>query len=456
MKNIAVALMLVLSILTMKSAEIVCGDWSGKLNAGPQSLTIVMHITQHGDSLVSLLDSPDQGASGIPTSSTSFSSDSTLKVVIDMLHASYIAKLQPDGKSLVGIFNQMMNFDLTLTKMSKEDEANMMKRPQDPVPPFPYKSEEVKFVDKIDGDTLAGTLTYPASGNKFWAVVLVNGSGAQNRNEEIFGHRPFLVLSDYLTRHGIAVLRYDDRGIGQSSGTTKGTTTVNMSRDAEAALDFLAVQKCVDKNRIGIIGHSEGGMIALMEAANNSKVKFIATLAAPGVKGDSLMKKQNEMIIKANGLNPDAATLSIIGRLYSILANSSSLEKKKEELKNFLQITPQLIGNNIDINEAVEAYCSPWMLYFVNYDPVENIRRVKCPVLAMNGTLDGQVDCETNLGAIINGIKGGNLTAKRYEGLNHLFQHCNGWVGSMNYGSFKETMSEEVMSDIATWILNLK
>ena len=311
------------------SAQDISGTWHGKLTVPTGSLTIVFHINQAAQgTYVTTLDSPDQGANGIKTQATSFS-DSILTIQIPVIHASYKGKLKSD-KTITGTFTQGMPIPLNLEK----GEASRPKRPQEPQPPFPYKSEEVTVRNEQDGINLAGTLTLPEKGNKFPAVVLVTGSGAQNRDEEIMGHKPFLVIADYLTRNGIAVLRCDDRGTAASQGNHATATNEDFATDTEAAINYLRGRKEINTKKIGIIGHSAGGIIAFIVAAKDPAIAFIVSLAGAGVRGDSLMLKQVEMISKSQGM-PDAfwqGTKPSIRNRYAILqqADKTTDELQKE------------------------------------------------------------------------------------------------------------------------------
>ena len=296
------AVAMLLTGLTLSSsllAQDISGTWHGKLSLPAGSLTIVFHIkhTEQG-TYVATLDSPDQGTKDIKTETTSFQ-DSTLTVQIPIIHASYKGKLNAD-QTITGTFTQGMPLPLNLTK----GEFSGPKRPQEPQPPFPYKVEEVNVKNTQDGITLAGTLTLPEKGSKFPAVVLVTGSGAQNRDEEIMGHKPFLVISDYLTRNGIAVLRCDDRGTAASQGDYASATNEDFAKDTEAALNYLRSRKEINTRKIGIIGHSCGGTIAFDIAAKDPNISFIISLAGAAVRGDSLMLKQVELISKSQGM-PD-------------------------------------------------------------------------------------------------------------------------------------------------------
>ena len=389
------------------------GSWSGKLKFGPMSLTLVLHLEQADGYVTATFDSPDQGAKGIPAMKE-FLSDDSLAVGVESLDMTYCAKLK-EGK-LDGTFTQRgHSLPLVMTKGVPE-----LKRPQQPHPPYPYKTQEVTFKNKEDGAKLAGTLTWPVKSghDKHWkptVVLLVSGSGQQNRDEELMGHAPFLVLADYLARQGIATLRYDDRATAASvGGEVANATTEDFMRDAAAGLAFLRKKNKFGK--IGCLGHSEGGAIAFMLAARG-QTDFIISLAGPGVKGDTLLVAQSNRILELSGEPADLTT-----------------EQYRQNISNMQM---------------------PWLQWFINYDPSEDIRRSSCPVFALNGDLDCQVISSLNLPAIRRLLPSSpqNLV-KEYPGLNHLFQHCTTGLPD-EYGRIEETLSPEVLQDIAQWIHSL-
>ena len=391
------------------------GSWSGKLNVGAASLTLVLNLEQADGNVKASLDSPDQGAKGIPAF-LEYLSDDSLAVKVEQIGMTYRALLK-DGK-LNGTFTQNgFSTPLVLAKGIVFE----VKRPQTPKPPYPYVTEDVSFRNDADGATLAGTLTWPVgydkqSKQKPTVVLLVSGSGQQNRDEEVFEHKPFLVIADYLARQGIATLRYDDRATGASvGGEVKNATTEDFSRDAAAALDFLRSQKAFAK--IGLLGHSEGGSIAFMLAAKK-QTDFIITLAGPGVKGDTLLVAQGNRILSLSGMPANM-----------------TVEKYRQQ-------------------QAVQEV--PWIKWFMDYDPSDDIRQTRCPVFALNGERDCQVISSLNLTAIQKLLpKSKQNLVKEYPALNHLFQHCTtGLVAE--YGKIGETISPEVLSDIAQWINGLK
>ena len=383
------------------SAQTISGTWNGELNAGIQKIPLVLNLTADGKCT---LDSPQQGAKGIPADIVFISADS-LNVSLKALNASFAGKLQ-DGE-LKGVFTQH-GFKLPLNL--KPGERAAAKRPQTPKPPYPYQREEVSFVNAQAEATLAGTLTLPQDAR--CVVLMVTGSGQQNRDEELFEHKPFAVIADYLARHGIATLRYDDRATGASvGGEVKSATTRDFMGDAAAGLDFLRSRNTFDK--VGILGHSEGGAIAFMLGAQQ-KPDFVISLAGPGVKGDTLLAAQANRILALHGM-PESMTV----------------EKYRQQ-------------------QSVQSV--PWIKWFMDYDPTDDIRRTHCPVMAINGDRDCQVISSQNLTAIYQLLPPSEKNLiKEYPGLNHLFQHCQTGLPT-EYGMIEETISQEVLKDIADWL----
>lgn len=396
----------------VNSTTALLGSWSGKLKVGAMSLTIVLHLDQVDGIVKVSLDSPDQGAKGIPASKE-YLSDDSVAVKIVSLGATYRARLK-DGK-LDGTFSQSgMSFPLEMSKGIAE-----VKRPQMPKAPYPYETEEVIFRNEADGATLSGTLTWPVGYNKNQKpvmVLFVSGSGQQNRDEEVMNHKPFLVIADYLARQGIATLRYDDRATGKSvGGDVKNATTADFSRDALAGIDFLRSKKAFSK--VGILGHSEGGSIAFM-LGSQKKVDFIVSLAGPTVKGDTLLAAQSNRILSLSG---QPATMTV--------------EKYRQTVATMNQ---------------------PWLNWFNDYDPTNDIRQIRCPVFALNGDRDCQVISTLCLPALRQLLQPSKKhLIKEYPSLNHLFQHCTTGLPD-EYSQIEETISPEVLQDIAQWINSLK
>lgn len=418
MKKTIITALLALVVLTgtaqVQPTTALLGSWSGKLKVGVMSLTIVLHLEQADGYVAVSLDSPDQGAKGI-SAFKEYLSDDSLAIKVESIGVTYRAKLK-DGK-LDGKFVQHgFTIPLELTQGVPE-----VKRPQTPQPPFPYETEEVTFRNERDSATLAGTLTWPVgydakSKQKPMVVIFVSGSGQQNRDEELFEHKPFLVLADYLARQGIATLRYDDRATGQSvGGDVKNATSEDFARDALAGIDYLRNWKAFSK--VGILGHSEGGLIAFM-LGGKKKVDFIVSLAGPSVKGDTLLATQGNRIMILSGQLPNM-----------------SVKKYRE---------------------TVAEMNNPWINWFIDYDPSDDIRQTRCPVFALNGNRDCQVISTLCLPAFQRLLPTSKKNRiKQYPGLNHLFQHSATGVPT-EYGEIEETIAPEVLSDIAEWINSIK
>ena len=447
------------------AAQSVTGRWVGKLQVSGGQLTLVLRIQEiEGGKLSAFMDSPDQGAYDIPCDSVVYSAPH-LKVIISSIGARYEATL--DGETLRGQFMQGgLSLPLVLTPSAEEDRSVL--RPQEPKEPYPYQVEEVRFVNPISGDTLAGTLTMPTSPGPHRAVVMISGSGAQDRDETIMNHRPFLVWADALTRLGIAVLRYDDRGVGASTGDFSEATTTDFSRDAEAAVDYLRSRKEIDNRRIGLIGHSEGGIIAPMVATRRpDDVSFIVLLAASGVRGDSILLLQNKMISRRSNL-PDSvreASAALNRSLFAMLVPPTSDEEAlRQSLAEVLRgaffdgpLAPPMPHEQVElaINQEMEMLTAPWMRDFLRYDPAPMLSRVQCPVLAVQGSEDVQVPAAANLPIVekaltLHGNKA--VTVKEFPGLNHCLQHCQTCLPD-EYGEIRETVSPEVLQFVGEWIL---
>ncbi len=444
-------------------AQDITGTWNGVLTVSGIQLKIVFHINTLGEGYASTMDSPDQGAKGIPVATTTFD-DSKLSLAIPNIGLIYEGEFKTD--SVVGTLKQNgASFPMTLKRTPVE--IKPVSRPQEPKPPYPYISEDVTFENKTAGITLAGTLTKPATGSNFTAVILISGSGPQNRDEELMGHKPFLVIADYLTRRGIAVLRYDDRGTAQSTGDFKIATTTDFATDVESAIAWLKTRKEINPHKIGLMGHSEGGVIAPMVAAQSKDVGFIVMLAGTGIRGDSLLLLQEELVYRVSGMPEDniAKMIGINSQVFRKVVSTQKLVLQQEltdfmtsKLKN--DIAPLLPdGMTVDnyINQFTASLSTPWMQYFLRYDPAPALEKVKCPVLAVNGDKDLQVPAKENLSAIRRSLeKGGNknFTIKEYPGLNHLFQECT--TGSpAEYASIEQTFSPVVLNDLADWILKI-
>lgn len=436
------------------------GTWEGALDVGAIKLRLAFKITAQPDgTFKSTMDSIDQNAKDIPVKETKIT-DGMLTLDLKDLGASYSGKPAADGKTVAGTWKQSgQDFKLDLTRVEK---ATVLKRPQEPVKPYPYHEEEVTVDNpKAEGVKLAGTFTRPMADGKYPAVVLISGSGPQDRDESILGHKPFLVLADHLTRKGIAVLRCDDRGVGKSTGKQSTATSADFATDVAACVQYLKTRSDVDAKRIGLAGHSEGGLIAPMVAAEHpDDVAFIVLLAGPGLPGDQLLGDQLTAILKASGKS-DAEVAKLKARQQALLKAAMKGADAKALVEIALKHSDgqtEEEKKQLSDESAMKAILNPWMLYFLKTDPRPTLKKVRCPVLAVNGEFDLQVTPKENLAAVAAALKeGGNakVTIKEFPGLNHLFQHTKTGMVS-EYGTIEETLAPEMLETVTSWILGLK
>lgn len=461
MKTLLLVLIAFLTSLSL-TAQNITGEWNGALKVQGTQLRLVFNITKTDTGINATMDSPDQGAKGIPTTSTTFE-NSILRITIANAKIEYEGTLGNDN-IIVGTFKQGgQSFPMNLSKEVIEKEK--LVRPQEPIKPYSYYAEDITFENKKAGIRLAGTLTLPQKEGVFPVVILISGSGPQNRDEELLGHKPFLVLADYLTKNGIAVLRYDDRGIASSKGDFKTATTTDFATDVEASIAYLKTRKEINKKKIGLIGHSEGGIIAPMVANKSADVAFIVLLAGTGIQGDKLLLLQQKLIGKVSGVSDEDLLKSELTnrKVFDIVNQSNSLEQLKTDLTNYLKQTlkedpndekPEGMSDDDLVKLQVNQIANPWMHYFIKYDPASTLEKVKCPVLALNGEKDLQVPPKENLEAIKKALaKGGNkkVTTKELPNLNHLFQECK--TGSPNeYATIEQTFSPTALTEILKWI----
>jgi pimeloyl-ACP methyl ester carboxylesterase len=442
------------------------GTWVGDLKVGAVVLRLVFNVSVSGGSLGATMDSPDQGARGIPVSRVAITGTD---VVFEVKAAggAYAGTLAADGSSIDGAWKQSgQNFAVTLTR---QEGAFVLDRPQEPKAPFPYTSVDVIFQNAKANVQLSGTLTVPQGPGPFPAVVLVTGSGPQDRNEALLGHKPFLVIADFLTRNGIAVLRYDDRGVGMSKGVFATATTLDFADDAEAAFTFLAARPEVDKRRVGIAGHSEGGLIAPLIASRNPGVGFIVLLAGPGLPGDQLLLLQAEAIARASGADEKsiASSRDLNAELYAIARKESDpaviAAQGRKALEDALAAQASLSESDKaearkGIDKALADLSTPWFRTFLALDPAVYLRAVHIPVLALNGTRDLQVPADADLAAIDAALKSGGNTGGRImkmQGLNHLFQHAGTGLPD-EYGKITETFAPEALAAIRDFVLGVR
>ena len=406
------------------------GSWNGELDVMGTKLPLVFNFSPNGCTM----DSPSQNAKGIPAEKT-VSDDGTIKVKVGMIGATFEGKMA-DGE-IKGTFTQN-GFPLPLTLKAGK---LAVKRPQTPVPPFPYKEESVSFTNA--GYTFNGSLTLPENYTKQTPVVLmVTGSGQQNRDEELFEHKPFAVIADALARQGIASLRYDDRGWGDKNVNFANFTTDDFRQDAAATLPLLRKRF----NKVGILGHSEGGTIAMMLAAEG-KVDFIVSLAGMAISGKETLVMQNRQAMSSIGL-PKEMVDTYCATISNILNEIANGKKTSE-------ITIDGVPDNLKpiLKKSLEQANSPYIRHFITVDASKQLSKIKCPVLALNGTKDTQVDCAANTTLLEKGLINSKHTIKKIEGVNHLFQHCT--TGNVvEYQQIEETIASEVLEIIYSWINN--
>jgi len=467
LKIIAVTLLLMLiifnNLMAQSTEKFLIGNWMGAIDIQGTKLTLVIRFNFNDkDSLIAVMDSPDQGAKDIQVSKLTIRNDSVI-IKIKKLNVSISGLLNKKDSTINGMFKQSIYTSPLVLK--HVDKVPTLNRPQEPKPPYPYKVTEVSIENIKDSITLAGTLTLPQKGDKFPVVIMITGSGPQNRDEELLGHKPFLVIADYLTRHGIAVLRFDDRGVGKSKGDFSKATTFDFANDVEAAIYYLKQHPNIDATKIGLIGHSEGGLIAPIVASKNKDVNFIVLLAGPGLTGDQILLMQAAIIAKAEGI--DEKTIKDNNKfsenIYKILKKEPDNTKAGKEIKEYylneLKKLSKEEKEKSGLSEAnadimIAQVTSKWFRSFLVTDPQPYLSKVKCAVLALNGEKDLQVPPDEDLAAIESTLKkAGNTNYKtmKLPGLNHLFQHCT--TGSPNeYSNIEETISPEVLQIIGDWI----
>ena len=444
------------------------GYWSGSFRILGDSVHVVLQIVEtDSGGLSGRMSLPAQGVFDVPALAEREGRD--LRVQVPSLRGRYQGRLRRGRSGIRGDWLQAGGkFRLGLASVSSPPR---FLRPQEPQPPFPYRVEEVRIGHSDGGVVLSGTLTLPDEDGPHPAVVLVSGSGPQDRDEALFGHRPFLVLADHLTRSGIAVLRYDDRGVAESSGDFAGATTEDFATDALAAVDYLVALDGIDPARVGIIGHSEGGIVAPIAATRSERVAFIVSLAGTGISGRELLELQTRLILEASEVPAPVIALNrriqqeVLDDLLEAGSADGALEVVREELEAsggglpYAAITALGLAAQVDrsLEEQIRRVASPWMFFFLAFDPSTAFEQVDVPVLALNGSLDLQVPPDPNLRLIREALQRGgntNVTTMELDGLNHLFQTASSGLPS-EYGRIEETMSPEVLRIVAEWIIAL-
>lgn len=446
------------------------GIWEGDLDAGVQTIRLIMFISETAPGALQLsMQSPQQSPAKIKADTTYLDAQGDLVMEMPKFKISFTGHLQGDTL-LVGKFVQGMSFPLQLKKVEAPSAITKAKRPQTPKPPFAYQSRDISFKNSDGSISYGGTLTLPNAdeGKKFSAVLLISGSGAQDRDETILGHKPFAVIADYLTSNGIAVLRVDDRGVGKTGGNPATATSADFADDAEAAVNFLQTQPNIDAARIGLIGHSEGGMIAPLLASRRRDIKAIVLLAGPGITGADLLTEQNVAIYQSGGMPAAAAEaygkifVRVINAIVTAKDSASALSATQTIVSNWQE--PDSVKAMFELADTagqrkysetmLSQIGSPWMKYFLQYNPVPALKSLRCHVLALNGSKDVQVLPKSNLAGIEAALK--KSRAKSFEvmeipGLNHLFQTCNTCTLD-EYQKLEETFSPDALQVMLNWL----
>lgn len=440
------------------------GEWMGTLEVGSIELRLVLRTETDSDgNLSAVLDSVDQGTV-IPVSSIELNAE-TLDFKVASIGASFNGVLDAEGRVAEGTWKQGGSaFPLTL---ERSNETFVLNRPQNPKAPFPYESRSVRFENTADGVSLGATLITPQGEGPFPTVVFVTGSGAQDRDEALMGHKPFLVIADYLGRHGVASLRYDDRGVGESTGVFLESTMQDFAEDIIAAVAFLTGQPQVDKTAIGVIGHSEGGLTGPLAASQNEEIDFLVLIAPPGEPLGDLIARQTRDLYKVQGVENALIDRALAGGAEDLaLLADKSLDQNEliaklkakaiEEMKSFTESEREQLGfSEQAIDQGIRQVTTPYFRSLLTQDPATYLKRVKVPVLALFGEKDLQVAASINSKALVAGLKkAGNKDVKvhTFDGLNHLFQHSD--TGSPSeYGVIEETFAPEALEMIGEWIL---
>jgi pimeloyl-ACP methyl ester carboxylesterase len=399
------------------------------------------------------MDSPDQGAYAIPASEVEAFGDS-VRFSVAAVGGEYEGRLSEDGSTLDGIWKQAgMVLDLVMER--SDAEALAQPRPQEPEEPLPYVAEDVSFENLEAGNRLAGTLTLPEEPGPHPAVVLISGSGPQDRDETVFGHRPFLILADYLTRRGIAVLRFDDRGVGGSTGDIASATTEDFVGDALAGVAYLKDRSEIDDAKIGLLGHSEGGLVAPLAANRSPDVAFVVLIAGPGLDGGQILELQVETVNRTMGVSEQVIARRVAAqkRIMEVMRTTPDDSAAAAQLHTvFREIG---VADEQTIENQIRQLLTPWMRHFITYDPAPALEEVQVPVLAVIGENDVQVPPAENLPAIEAALKaGGNpdFTIQELPGLNHLLQASE--TGAVTeYAQIEETMSPDALRVIGDWIV---
>ncbi|MDN3492748.1 alpha/beta hydrolase family protein [Winogradskyella bathintestinalis] len=461
MKTLTIIILLNLLAITSARSQDISGHWNGTTKRGDKEITFVFNIKQENATYSTTMDVPTFRIAGIKPSATTFTNG---KLIIDGSNVgmNYTGVFNTEAQQFEGIYKEG-GIEMVLNLKKGTIKIEDSKRPQEPVKPYPYYEEEVIFKNNEANITLAGTLTLPNKNGKFPVVILISGSGPQDRDESFMGHKPFLVLSDYLTRQGIGVLRFDDRGVGESTGNFGKATTEDFSKDVLSAIAYLKTRNDVDIKNIGLIGHSEGGIIAPLAANNSKDVAFMVLLASTGISGTELSVMQSKTLREFPVKDEVAYEKNTRKAIAIVISNKSKTEIKIELTTHYNEfLRPILTSLNVpekNINAFIEnqlkTSLQPWSRYFLQYNPADEIEKLQIPVLSLNGSKDTQVNAKINQEAIRQAlIKGQNKNYKivELENLNHFFQECE--TGKMDeYRKIEQTFSPTALNEIKKWVI---
>ena len=437
-----------------ETADLV-GRWEGAIRVGDASIPVVIRVAQGPDGLVAVMDSPAQNARDIPVAGLSEASG-VVRFTVPMAGGRFEGARSEDGATWTGTLSQgaaSMPLILTRTAATAEVAAPAPPgRPQTPVPPFPYAAEDVTFLNAGAGITLAGTLTLPEGAGPFPAVILLTGSGAQDRDETILGHKPFAVWADALTRRGVAVLRFDDRGVGGSGGGTAGETSNDFATDASAAIAFLRTRREIDPARIGLMGHSEGGMTAPLAVSQGALAAFVVMIAGQAVSGADIITEQAARLAEAAGASPEqvAETRRVQGEVMAaVVRNRDDGPAAARDAEAVLVAAGQ---SPAQARAGVRALSSPWYRWFASHDPAPALAALDVPVLGIYGGKDLQVPADQNAEALARIQPAAEIVV--LPGLNHLMQTAGSGLPA-EYGTIAETLAPEAISTVTDWVVRV-
>jgi pimeloyl-ACP methyl ester carboxylesterase len=460
---LAIAMALLGGPVLAEPAASTTEKWVGQIDMVQLKVDFAVTVTKTGEAQSATMSVPIQGLKDGALSDVAFGAE-TIRFTFAPPGAPgkalFTAEVAEDGQSAAGAMEQFgQKFAFTLRRATDAEAAEVGPvRPQTPKPPFPYDVREVGFRNEADGVDIACTLTQPQGDGPYPAVMLLTGSGAQDRDESIIGHKPFAVIADALTRRGVAVLRCDDRGVGGTTGTMSTSTAEDFARDALAGVAYLKSQSAIHGAKIGLLGHSEGGMVAPMAAAQSSDVAFIVLLAGPGLPGGKILSLQLEAVLRAAGVADEhiAPQLVVQKRFIEAIGSNAPADVLRKDITELMTLqSGGAAPKASSVDAQVAHWTSPWARSFIVLDPAVALRKVNCPVLALNGALDTQVPAEVNLKAIEAALKEADnhdVTVRAMPGLNHLFQRAQ-TGGVAEYAVIEETIAPEVLTIIGDWIL---